>query len=171
MADWEIGTARPGEVAALPAIERAAARLLRGRAPDAVLAEATPAADFESARRAGRLLVARAGDEPIGFALIEVLRPGELHLAEVDVHPDFGRRGIGAALVEAVCAGAAAGGAAAVTLTTFRDVPWNMPFYAKLGFHVLADAEIPSELAAVIADEARRGLDPARRVAMRRRCR
>jgi hypothetical protein len=24
-----------------------------------------------------------------------------------------------------------------VTLTTFRDVPWNGPFYAKLGFREL----------------------------------
>ena len=44
------------------------------------------------------------------------------------------------------------------TLTTFRTVPWNLPFYARMGF-----AEIPREtprpeLAAVVSEEADRGL-------------
>ncbi len=47
-------------------------------------------------------------------------------------------------------------------LTTFRDVPWNMPFYARLGFDEVAPNELTPALRAVLADEARRGLDPAR---------
>ena len=53
-----------------------------------------------------------------------------------------------------------------VTLTTFRGVPWNMPFYARLGFEELPRAEWPPPLRAIVADEAARGLDPERRVVM-----
>jgi hypothetical protein len=42
-------------------------------------------------------------------------------------------------LVNAVCDWATAEGLPAVTLTTFRDVAWNGPFYAKLGFRELVD--------------------------------
>jgi hypothetical protein len=44
-----------------------------------------------------------------------------------------------------------------VTLTTFRDVPWNAPFYRRLGFEVVD--ELPSGLAAIRAHEAMAGDD------------
>jgi hypothetical protein len=73
--------------------------------------------------------------------------------------------------VLAVCASAAAEGCDSVTLTTFRGVRWNMPFYARLGFEVVPRSELDAPLARVVDAEARRGLDPAGRVVMRRRCR
>jgi GNAT superfamily N-acetyltransferase len=96
----------------------------------------------------------------VGFAMTEPL--GEaLHLEQLSVDPAFGRRGIGAALVEHVCAAA---GGRDVTLTTFRDVPWNMPFYERLGF---IEAMPPSDaLRRRIEEEAAAGLDPSSRVAM-----
>jgi hypothetical protein len=54
-----------------------------------------------------------------------------------------------------------------VTLTTFRAVPWNMPFYARLGFEEIPSGELTPALRSVINDEVRRGLDPRRRLAMR----
>jgi predicted N-acetyltransferase YhbS len=107
---------------------------------------------------------------PVGFAHIMVLGPGIAHLEEVDVHPEHGRRGLGSRLVVAVCTWAATNGYSCVTLTTFRDVPWNMPFYARLGFEQIPPAELSPALLSVIEDETRRGLDPGRRVAMRRLC-
>ena len=120
------------------------------------------------AQREGRLWVALAGDVPVGFALLEAIEPEAAHLEEIDVHPDHGRRGLGAALIRAVCQWAAANGRGAVTLTTFRDVAWNAPFYARLGFEIVAPAHLSPPLRAVVEDETRRGLDPARRVVMRR---
>jgi hypothetical protein len=67
-----------------------------------------------------------------------------------------------------VCAWAATAGFQSVTLTTFRDVPWNMPFYERLGFETIPPAQLSPALISVILDETRRGLDPTRRVAMRR---
>lgn len=50
------------------------------------------------------------------------------------MHPEHGRRGIGGALVGSVCDWARASGIASVTLTTYREIPWNEPFYRRLGF-------------------------------------
>ena len=61
---------------------------------------------------------------------------------------------------------ARASGLAAVTLTTFRDVPWNAPFYRRVGFEVVDDPT--PGLAAVRAAERAEGLDGfGPRVAMR----
>lgn len=167
MPSYAIVAARPADVAAIPAIELAAARLLAGHAPESVLAESSSVEDLRRAQAEERLLVALAGDVPVGFALVERIAAGRTHLAEVDVLPSYGRRGIGTALVRAVCAAAAHRGDAEVTLTTFRDVPWNMPFYARLGFVEIPRAERDDVLEAILRDEAARGLEPQRRVAMR----
>jgi GNAT superfamily N-acetyltransferase len=167
---YRIARARPGDLPLLPAIELAAATLLAGHAPASVLAETTSRADLEDAQQRGHLWVARADGVPVGFAHIEVLEPGIAHLEEIDVHPEHGRRGLGRRLVSAVCRWGAANGYSWVTLSTFRDVPWNMPFYARLGFGEIPREEISPALLSVIDDETRRGLDPRRRVAMRRPC-
>ena len=56
--------------------------------------------------------------------------------------PAFGQRGVGMALVQTVCAYAVAEQWAGVTLTTFRDMPWNAPFYERLGFEVMEAASL-----------------------------
>ena len=68
----------------------------------------------------------------------------------------------------AVCRWAGTNGYSWVTLTTFRDAPWNMPFYERLGFEEIPPEERSPALLSVIEDETRRGLDPRLRVAMRR---
>ena len=50
------------------------------------------------------------------------------------MHPDHGRRGLGRALVGAVCDWARKERFEIITLTTYRDVPWNGPLYESLGF-------------------------------------
>jgi GNAT superfamily N-acetyltransferase len=89
------------------------------------------------------------------------------HLWQLSVHPSESRRGRGSALVMAVCDWAASQGYAAVTLTTFRDVAWNGPFYARMGFRVLTD--LAPGLAAVRANEILIGHDAlGPRIAMRK---
>jgi GNAT superfamily N-acetyltransferase len=118
--------------------------------------------------RSGMGWVLVSGDDlPVGFVLVDVV-DGLAHVEQVSVDPAYGRRGLGATLIEHVADWAAGRGVAALTLTTFRDVPWNGPYYARLGFRVLSDAERGPELAALMTDEARHGLDPAERIAMRR---
>jgi GNAT superfamily N-acetyltransferase len=165
---YRIATARRTDLPFLTAIELAAARLLEGYAPESVLMETTSQEDFEDAQQHGHLWVALDDDVPVGFAQVKVLERGIAHLDEIDVHPDHGRKGLGTQLVLAVCEWAARSEKRAVTLCTFRDVAWNMPFYARLGFEVIPASELTPALLAVVEDETRRGLDPARRVTMRR---
>ena len=167
---YTITYARQKDLSLLPAIELAAARLLAGHAPEPVLAETTPDAVLKTARAHGQLWVALAKDVPVGFAHVEILEPTVAHLEEIDVHPEHGRRGLGRRLVMAVCTWAESHGYQVVTLTTFRDVAFNMPFYARLGFEVIPPEELSAALRVVLEGESRRGLDPARRVAMRRSC-
>jgi len=165
---YPIRLARASDIPALPAIERAAGALFRGQIPEALLDDVFDEEEHEQARAEGRLWVATEGETPVGFAFVELLAPDLAHLEEVDVLPSHGRRGIGARLVGEVCAWAARRGFAELTLTTFRDLPWNMPFYARLGFVEAPVAELRPEVAAVFRAEAERGLDPKRRVVMRR---
>jgi len=162
-----IGLAQPDEVALLPRVEeRASERFLTVPQTAHLPACPTPLADFEVAQRAGLLWIARyQGSSPVGFALAEDLGPS-LHLEELDVLPEHGRRGIGAALVRRVCHEAAAR-RRALTLCTFRDVPWNAPWYERLGFRPLPSEEQTPELRRRIQEESERGLMESLRVAMR----
>lgn len=167
---YTIALARARDLPALPAIELAAARLLVDQAPESVLAETTSQEELRDAQRLGHLWVALIDDEPVGFAHVKILEARDAHLEEIDVHPDHGRRGLGTKPVLSVCDWAAAAGYRSITLTTFRDVPWNMPFYGRLGFEAIAPEDLSPALQWIVEDETRRGLDPTRRVAMRRLC-
>jgi GNAT superfamily N-acetyltransferase len=151
----------------LPRIEREAASLFAGwQVPLEVLEEQTSLQEFSAAQRDGRLWVARSqGGSVVGFALVDLVG-GEPHLEEMDVLPSHGRQGIGRALVREVQAWARASGYASVTLTTFRDIPWNAPFYQRVGFQEIPPQELSPALLAVVREEAARGLDPGRRVVM-----
>jgi GNAT superfamily N-acetyltransferase len=146
----------------LQAIERAAAILFpEGRIPD--VDDVMPIGELESAMDSGLLLVATSQHLVVGFAMAQE-QDGLLHLAVMAVHPDHGKRGLGRQLVLAVIQEAARRKRGKVTLTTFDDLPWNGPFYRKLGFRVLHDAEISPSLRNILAHEEKLGM--ANRVAM-----
>ena len=164
---YRITEASETDLAFLPAIELAAARLLVGHAPDEALSDTTDLDRFREALAGGRLWVALIGETPVGFVHIILLPSGAPHLEEIDVHPSYGRRGIGTRLVTTACAWAARHGHPAITLTTFREVPFNMRFYAACGFQEVPQSELDQELAELVSHETRRGLAPERRVVMR----
>lgn len=94
---------------------------------------------------------------------LDAVVDGVSHLEQVSVDPAFARRGLGRRLIEHL-----ADHHGAVTLTTYTDVPWNGPYYARLGFRRLADDELGPGLRAIRRTEAARGLDRWPRCAMRR---
>jgi len=135
-----------------------------------VTADLTPIAELEEAYREHRVWVAVIDNaEVVGFAYVALI-DDYCHLEEVDVLPEYGRRGIGSALVRQVRDYATGKGLAGVTLTTYREVAWNAPFYRRLGFEVLSRETLTPGLAEAVADEARRGLPPEHRVVMVWRC-
>jgi GNAT superfamily N-acetyltransferase len=166
--DYKIRLADPQDVPLLSEIERAAERLFAGLDLVQDLHHTVPLAELERAQKAGRLWVAAGPDgQPVGFALATVV-DGLGHLDELDVHPEHGRRGLGAALVETVCAWAKSAGFEAITLSTFRDIPWNAPFYTRLGFHILTEDELTKGLLRLREAEVEWGLPISERVMMRR---
>jgi GNAT superfamily N-acetyltransferase len=79
------------------------------------------------------LVVLVAGDPPVGLCRIDALAGGA-HVEQLSVHPDHAGRGIGRTLLRAACDWAREAGYGDLTLATYRDVPWNAPFYASEGF-------------------------------------
>ena len=108
-----------------------------------------------------------ADDRPIGYLLLGVVDEAA-HVEQVSVHPDHARHGIGRALVERAAAWASARGLRALTLTTYVHVPWNGPYYERLGFRYLAVDEETPGLGAIRDQERASGLDAWPRACMRR---
>ena len=150
-------------------IERAAGELFRPLGMEPV-ADDDPGSVEELAPYAetGRALVAvDAGDRPVGYLLLDVV-DGAAHIEQVSVHPSQARRGIGRALIDEAESWAVAHGLGALTLTTFVDVPWNGPYYERLGFRYLAQEEETDGLREIRERERRLGLDAWPRACMRR---
>ncbi|MHA6332800.1 GNAT family N-acetyltransferase [Qipengyuania sp. CAU 1752] len=167
MSDWSLRLARPDDALAWPAIERAAGELFRGD-PDLSeinFDETWTAGDLRALIHKGHCLAAYMGERPIGFLATEPFRR-ELHIWEVSVHPDGQRRGIGAGLIRACMVDARNSGFVALTLTTFRDIEWNGPFYQRLGFEEVTALDAHPRLASELALEADNGLPAERRCAM-----
>lgn len=91
------------------------------------------------------------------------------HIEQVSVRPEHARRGIGRQLIEVAREWAVAHELPALSLTTCADVPWNGPYYARLGFEVVSPNRLAGGMRAIRATEAAKGLDAWSRVVMRRR--
>ncbi|QUQ72164.1 GNAT family N-acetyltransferase [Kutzneria sp. CA-103260] len=124
----EVRVAEAGELAGLVAVEDAADGLF------GAYGIVFPASsDIDEVADPDDVLV--VGRPAVGFAYVGDVDDG-LHLHQLAVHPDHGRRGLGTALLAAVFARAAG---RAVTLTTFRHIPWNEPWYRERGFSEVVD--------------------------------
>ena len=162
---YRLAAARADEVPALAAVERAAAtRFPLSLLPAPMRDDTLPLPLLEAAQREGRLWVARDPAGTVaGFAC--ACREGEAALlAEIDVHPAHGRRGIGRALLDTVIDWAQQAGAPALYLTTFQAFGPGMALYRRGGFSPLANEDMPGFVADILAAEAAAGL--AGRVAM-----
>ncbi|UFQ18945.1 MULTISPECIES: GNAT family N-acetyltransferase [Streptomyces] len=172
---------RPATAAELPAlqdIERAAGEAFRALGMDAVADDEPPTvAELERFRRAGGAWVAAGGTgAPLAYLLSEPLDEPTVtatasrceHIEQITVHPRAARRGIGRALIDHLAGRTLAEGGTALTLTTFADVPWNAPYYARIGFRPLTEAELTPALRKIRAHEAELGLDRWPRLCMRR---
>lgn len=143
-------------MAALPAIELSAASVFAGQdVPPALLTEAAPADNWASQLAAGSLWVVEADGRPVAF-LAASASGDRLHIDEVDVARAFQGKGIGRRLLSAAADWARAKGYGSLSLTTFRSIPWNGPFYARFGFREWTDP--PASVRQALLYEAARGL-------------
>ena len=164
-----IRAARTDELPRLREIERAAGRSFRDIGmPEIADGEPLPQDELARYRRDGVALVAAGPDGlPMAYLVAEPV-DGALHVEQVSVHPDGARRGTGRALLDHAAGLAAAQGLTALTLTTFADVPWNAPYYRRLGFRLLEEHELGPGLREIRRLEAAHGLDRWTRVCLRR---
>ena len=104
---------------------------------------------------------------PVGYLLLDVV-DGAAHIEQVSIDPEHARRGIGRALLERAAEWAAENTLKALTLTTYVEVPWNGPYYERLGFRYLRPDEETAGLRAIRDGERASGLDAWPRACMRR---
>jgi GNAT superfamily N-acetyltransferase len=164
-----IRLARHEDLEAMQRLEREGGSLFREIGMGAV-ADDEPAAleSLAECQREGRAWVAvNEHDEPVAYLLADVV-DGNVHLEQVSVLPAWAHQRLGSALIDTAADWGRGEGLSAVTLTTFEQVPWNRPYYERLGFTVVAGKDLSAGLRHVRARELEQGLDRWPRVVMRR---
>ncbi|WP_449253593.1 GNAT family N-acetyltransferase [Brevundimonas naejangsanensis] len=156
------------DIGHLDAIERSSATLFRTIPDLAWLADdrtAGPEAHAHAVAQGLSWVAVDEADQPVGFLIAAIEDDADLHVLELSVGADHQGRGAGRALMQMARREAEARALQALTLTTFRSVAWNAPFYARLGYVELAAETAPSYLREALAAQAEHGLTD--RVAMR----
>lgn len=157
------------ELPALQDIERAAGQCFRDIGmPEIADDEPLTLGELARYHHAGLAWVAaNDADTPVAYLIADRV-DGNLHVEQVSVHPDSARRGIGRLLLDHLAAQARSERVPALTLTTFTEVPWNAPYYARCGFQLMDDSGLAPALRKIREREAAHGLDRWPRACMRR---
>jgi GNAT superfamily N-acetyltransferase len=131
---YTIERGAPSDAARLREVERAAgARFREIGMAEVADNEPTPVSILEDRASSGRLLIARDGKGSLAGFLIWSPKDGLAYIEEVSVDPAHAGHKLAARMIDRLCADVRAD-FARVSLATFRDVPWNAPYYTKLGF-------------------------------------
>lgn len=163
--------ARPDELDALPAIEVAADARFAATPYAALVAgyPTTAVEDFAAAQDRWALFVAVGGDDrPVAFAHCRPVGRGTLYVAQLSVHPEHAGRRLASRMLDGAAAFHGPRGVTRLTLTTFRDLPWNAPYYGRIGFREVPDLEAEVFLKRQIEEQVRSGFARECRVAMAR---
>lgn len=159
------------DVEAIRAVELAAGTMFADLGMDEIANDPPPPRRLLRTAIGRELLwVAVAGEDSttgdvIGYGLGSPM-DGHLHLEQVSVHPSLARRGIGADIFRALECQAVRGGKRVSTLFTFADVPWNAPYYQRLGYQELLASAHGPELAKALLLERQADGDGPPRIAM-----
>jgi GNAT superfamily N-acetyltransferase len=167
-AKYRIRLANIDDLPALPTIERAAGQQFAELGLACLENITLPMEILVEAQQDGHVWVITAmSGEVVGFAVVSVDKE-HLHLEEIDIEPAHGRQGLGRKLIMAICSWAGTRRIKTMSLSTFRDIPWNAPYYERLGFRIVPESELTEDLVGVREAEARVGLPVCQRVIMRK---
>jgi GNAT superfamily N-acetyltransferase len=161
---YTIRLAASHEVASLPAIEMAAAQRFQNSMHPAA-ADGQPISEGLHARwlaHDGVWVAESPRGELAAFAAWIPLAL-DMYVVELDVHPDHAGQRLGSKLLDAIAAFGSRLGFSRMILRTFRDIPWNEPYYRSLGFETLPQHDEHLALANIREREASVGLDDSRR--------
>jgi GNAT superfamily N-acetyltransferase len=153
----------------LPDVERSSGEAFRQIASLAWIADdaVTPPERHLELIRKGTVWVTQDDSGRIaGFLTAEVCDDA-LHIWQMSVRADQQKRGIGRMLMRAAEHWALTMRLSALSLTTFRNVPWNAAFYESCGFRIIDPSDHPM-LSRTLEAEAQAGLPLEQRCAMMR---
>jgi GNAT superfamily N-acetyltransferase len=156
------------DVRLLPDIERSAGESFRVLPDLAWIADddIMPAETHLKYVTKGTSWVAEADDHIVGFLCAEFVEI-DLHIWLLAVRQEWQGNGIGRRLMKTAIEHAHFNKLRSVTLTTFREVPWNEPFYRSLGFGIIDTAKMEPRLEKILQDEIQNGIPGVLRCAMR----
>ncbi|PHM46146.1 acetyltransferase [Xenorhabdus mauleonii] len=160
---------KKADVSQLPIIEYSAAQLFRLIPELAWIADGhvqTVQQHLDYISQGNSWVALNESSQPVGFILASSLDDG-LHIMELSVHQSWQKKGIGKALIEKGIQVAKQRHLAAVTLTTFRNVDWNAPYYQRLGFNILEPQQITEALQQILQNEIDYGFTQEQRCAMK----
>jgi N-acetylglutamate synthase and related acetyltransferases len=167
MTHYQTANADASQVAQISEIEKKAAAIFPpGKIPKQLMEATVDESELLLAIVEDRLwvIMEKGNDNPLGFVLLRFF--GQIiYIAEIDVLPEYGRRGLGAALLSQVISHGRDKAFTAIYLTTFATIPWNAPFYAKHGFSTVEDDLLPDPIRKTIENERKLGFSD--RVGMR----
>ena len=165
-----IRAALPDDISVIRGIEVAAGEFFREIGMDAIADDPPPAeGDLAPYLGGGRAWVATdTADKPIAYVLVDVIDDWA-HIEQVTVHPLHSRKGHGSSLIDHAERWAAAHNLDGMTLTTFQDVPWNAPYYERLGFVHVPEQAWSDGLRQIVRQENHHGLNAWPRVVMKRK--
>ncbi|GAB2740010.1 GNAT family N-acetyltransferase [Sinomonas soli] len=160
---------RGDDLQALQDIEGAAGEAFRGLGMAEIADDHPPSLDaLRRFQREGLAWVAvEDRNAPVAYLLARLV-DGCLHIEQVSVHPGHSRRGVGRALLDHASRWAEGHGVPALTLSTFASVPWNAPYYRRLGFRAIHAPALGPGLVRIRAEEESLGLTRWPRLFMRR---
>lgn len=164
-----IRDARAEDLSTIRSIEVAAGEAFRLIGMAVIADNPPPALDALAVyQQDGRAWVATdSADDPIAYILLVVIERFA-HIEQVTVHPGYARRGIGRLLIEEAASWARARGLDGLTLTTFEEVPWNAPYYRRLGFREVPEPQWSDGIRQIVRSERDHGVAAWPRVVMKR---
>lgn len=170
MSNIAIRKATAEDATSLPVLERSAGEAFRSVsglewiADDEVMSADHHAVYIDE----GTVWVAESGGgQLVGFITTRLEREeNRLHIVELSVDIGQQGKGVGRKLMDAAIHYASDEDLVGLTLTTFRDLPFNESFYQKLGFRTLGTDELLPRLRDILTAEAESALPAERRCAM-----
>ncbi|PMC76337.1 GNAT family N-acetyltransferase [Brachybacterium sp. UMB0905] len=170
MTELRIRPARLAEIPRVVEIETQADQVFRTVGLPELAQDPPDPGRREALAREGRLWVLERVTTLAGFVTAELL-DGHAHVGQLSVAPEHAGHRLGRRLLEHVEHWGRAQGCPATTLTTFVDVPWNAPYYTRLGYAVLPAEQWGPGLTRTMQREAGLpGLGAAPRCAMIKPC-
>ncbi|HVJ41658.1 MAG TPA: GNAT family N-acetyltransferase [Dongiaceae bacterium] len=136
---YHLRPARADEVGIIRAVEQAAAQRFRGTDFDWVAhAGAGSPTSVAASIATGQVLVMTpaTGNEagcPVAFVQFAII-DGAAYIEEIDVLPEHAGHRLAQRLIDAVESWARSQSLPILTLSTFSTIPWNAPYYRRLGF-------------------------------------